>query len=95
MSDTNETVSVIGKVRDKTVVLRMTLPKQPEHWFRPQKFFGVVEQTHYCGALRSLNDLGIKRLRKSNIDELITTDTVPRLNRRGETHHLFGGGFIG
>ena len=30
-----------------------------------------------------LNDLGSKRLRKSNIDELITTDTVPRPSVEG------------
>ena len=31
-----------------------------------------------CVSHAILNDLGVERLRKSNIDELITTDTVVR-----------------
>jgi ribose-phosphate pyrophosphokinase len=31
-----------------------------------------------CVSHAILNDLGVERLRKSNIDELITTDTVLR-----------------
>ena len=81
MSDTEvETVSVIGKVRDKTVVLvddmtetAGTLVSAAKILRRrgPKRIIAVVSHA-------GLNDLGVKRLRKSNIDELITTDTVPR-----------------
>lgn len=39
---------------------------------------GGAKQIHACISHALLNDLGIERLKKSCIDELITTDTVPR-----------------
>ena len=81
MSDTEtETISVIGRVRDKTVVLVDDLTETAGTLVSAAKIL------HRRGAKRTiavvshsvLNELGAKRLRKSNIDELITTDTVPR-----------------
>ena len=81
MSDTEiETVSVIGKVRDKTVVLVDDLTETAGTLVSAAKFYGVGSAKRIIAVVSHavLNDLGIKRLRKSNIDELITTDTVPR-----------------
>ncbi len=81
MSDTEvETVSVIGKVRDKTVVLVDDMTEtagtlvSAARILRRRGAKRIIAVVSHAG----LNDLGIKRLRKSNIDELITTDTVPR-----------------
>lgn len=81
MSDTEvETVSVIGKVRDKTVVLVDDMTETAGTLVSAAKILRrrgakrIIAVVSHAG----LNDLGIKRLRKSNIDELITTDTVPR-----------------
>ena len=81
MSDTVvETVSVIGKVRDKTVVLVDDMTEtagtlvSAARILRRRGAKRIIAVVSHAG----LNDLGVKRLRKSNIDELITTDTVPR-----------------
>ncbi len=81
MSDTEvETVSVIGKVRDKTVVLVDDMTEtagtlvSAARILRRRGAKRIIAVVSHAG----LNELGIKRLRKSNIDELITTDTVPR-----------------
>lgn len=81
MSDTEvETVSVIGKVRDKTVVLVDDMTEtagtlvSAARILRRRGAKRIIAVVSHAG----LNDLGVKRLRKSNIDELITTDTVPR-----------------
>ncbi len=81
MSDTEvETVSVIGKVRDKTVVLVDDMTEtagtlvSAARILRRRGAKRIIAVVSHAG----LNDLGIKRLRKSNIDEIITTDTVPR-----------------
>jgi len=81
MSDTEvETVSVIGKVRDKTVVLVDDMTETAGTLVSAAKILRrrgakrIIAVVSHAG----LNDLGVKRLRKSNIDELITTDTVPR-----------------
>ena len=81
MSDTEvETVSVIGKVRDKTVVLVDDMTEtagtlvSAARILRRRGAKRIIAVVSHAG----LNDLGVKRLKKSNIDELITTDTVPR-----------------
>ena len=81
MSDTEvETVSVIGKVRDKTVVLVDDMTEtagtlvSAARILRRRGAKRIIAVVSHAG----LNELGIRRLRKSNIDELITTDTVPR-----------------
>ena len=81
MSDTEiETVSVIGKVRDKTVVLVDDLTEAAGTLVSAAKILRRRGAKRIIAVVSHavLNDLGIKRLRKSNIDELITTDTVPR-----------------
>ncbi len=81
MSDTEiETVSVIGKVRDKTVVLVDDLTETAGTLVSAAKILRRRGAKRIIAVVSHavLNDLGIKRLRKSNIDELITTDTVTR-----------------
>ena len=81
MSDTEiETVSLIGKVRDKTVVLVDDLTETAGTLVSAAKILRRRGAKRIIAVVSHavLNDLGIKRLRKSNIDELITTDTVPR-----------------
>ena len=86
MSDTEiETVSVIGKVRDKTVVLVDDLTETAGTLVSAAKILRRRGAKRIIAVVSHavLNDLGIKRLRKSNIDELITTDTVPRPSIEG------------
>ena len=86
MSDTEiETVSVIGKVRDKTVVLVDDLTETAGTLVSAAKILRRRGAKRIIAVVSHavLNDLGIKRLRKSNIDELITTDTVPRPSVEG------------
>jgi len=86
MSDTEtETISVIGKVRDKTVVLVDDLTETAGTLVSAAKILRRrgAKRTIAVVSHAVLNDLGNKRLRKSNIDELITTDTVPRPKTEG------------
>ena len=86
MSDTEiETVSVIGKVRDKTVVLVDDLTETAGTLVSAAKILRRRGAKRIIAVVSHavLNDLGIKRLRKSNIDELITTDTVPPPQSKG------------
>jgi ribose-phosphate pyrophosphokinase len=81
MSDTEtETISVIGRVRDKTVVLVDDLTETAGTLVSAAKILRRrgAKRTIAVVSHSVLNELGAKRLRKSNIDELITTDTVPR-----------------
>jgi ribose-phosphate pyrophosphokinase len=81
MSDTEtETISVIGRVRDKTVVIVDDLTETAGTLVSAAKILRRrgAKRTIAVVSHSVLNDLGVKRLRKSNIDELITTDTVPR-----------------
>ena len=80
MNDTEtETISVIGKVRDKTVVLVDDLTETAGTLVNAARILRRrgAKRTIAVVSHAVLNDLGTKRLRKSNIDELITTDTVP------------------
>ena len=86
MSDTEtETISVIGRVRDKTVVLVDDLTETAGTLVSAAKILRRrgAKRTIAVVSHSVLNDLGVKRLRKSNIDELITTDTVPRRKVEG------------
>lgn len=81
MSDTEtETISVIGKVRDKTVVLVDDLTETAGTLVSAARILRRRGAKRIIAVVSHalLNDLGVKRLRKSIIDELITTDTVPR-----------------
>jgi ribose-phosphate pyrophosphokinase len=75
-----ESMAVIGEIRGKTVLLvddltetagTLTMAAQLVHR-------RGAKQVYACVSHAILNDIGIQRLRKSNIDELITTDTVLR-----------------
>ena len=75
-----ESMAIIGEVRGKNVLMvddltetagTLTTAATLLHRKGADKLFACVSH-----AL--LNDVGIQRLRKSNIDELITTDTVLR-----------------
>ena len=86
VSDTEtETVSVIGKVRGKTVLLVDDLTEtagtlvSAARLLRRRGAKKIIAAVSHC----VLNDLGAKRMRKSNIDELISTDTVPRPEIKG------------
>ena len=71
MSDTEiETVSVIGKVRDKTVVLVDDLTETAGTLVSAAKILRRRGAKRIIAVVSHavLNDLGIKRLRKSNID---------------------------
>jgi len=75
-----ESMAIIGEVRGKNVLMvddltetagTLTTAATLLHKKGADKLFACVSH-----AL--LNDVGIQRLRKSDIDELITTDTVLR-----------------
>ena len=86
MNDTEtETISVIGKVRDKTVVLVDDLTETAGTLVNAARILRRrgAKRTIAVVSHAVLNDLGSKRLRKSNIDELITTDAVPRPSVEG------------
>jgi len=75
-----ESVAVIGEIRGKNVLMvddltetagTLTNAAALLHKRGAKKIFACVSHT-------LLSDLGVERLRKSKIDELITTDTVLR-----------------
>jgi ribose-phosphate pyrophosphokinase len=75
-----ESLAVIGEIRNKTILLvddltetagTLTAAADLLRKRGARKVFAAVSHT-------LLNDTGVQRLRKSNIDELITTDTVLR-----------------
>ncbi len=75
-----EWMTVIGEIRDKDVLIvddltetagTLTAAAEKLKNEGAKKIFACVSHV-------ILNDLGIKRLRESYIDELISTDTVPR-----------------
>ena len=86
MSDTEvETVSVIGNVNGKTVLLVDDLTETAGTLVTAAKLLRRrrAKRILACVSHSVLNDQGVKRLRKSNIDELITTDSVPRPQFKG------------
>ena len=81
MSDTEvETVSVIGNVNGKTVLLVDDLTETAGTLVTAAKLLRRrrAKRILACVSHAVLSDQGVKRLRKSNIDELITTDSVQR-----------------
>ncbi len=75
-----ESVAVIGDVRGKTALLVDDLTETCGTLTAAAKLLKEkgAKRVLACVSHAILNDLGIERLRKSNIDELITTDSVLR-----------------
>lgn len=75
-----ESMTVIGEVRDQNVLLVDDLTETAGTLTAAAELLkkeGAL-RIYACVSHAILNDLGIRRLRNSNIDELITTDTVLR-----------------
>lgn len=75
-----ESMSVIGDVKDKNVLLVDDLTETAGTLVNAAtllKKSGAL-RIYACVSHAVLNDLGVERLQKSNIDELITTDSVLR-----------------
>ncbi len=75
-----ESMTVIGEIRGKNVLLVDDLTETAGTLTAAAKLLQRkgAKQLYACVSHAILNDLGIERLQKSNIDELITTDTVLR-----------------
>ena len=75
-----ESMTVIGEIRGKTVLLVDDLTETAGTLTTASALLKKrgAKQICACVSHAILNDLGIERLRKSVIDELITTDTVLR-----------------
>jgi len=75
-----ESMTVIGEIRGKTVLLVDDLTETAGTLTVAAALLKRkgAKKIFACVSHAILNDLGIQRLRKSNIDELITTDTVLR-----------------
>ena len=75
-----ESMTVIGDIRGKSVLLVDDLTETAGTLTEAAKLLKAqgAQSVLACVSHALLNDLGIERLRKSDIDELITTDTVLR-----------------
>jgi ribose-phosphate pyrophosphokinase len=75
-----ESMTVIGEIRGKTVLMVDDLTETAGTLTAAAALLKKkgARKIYACVSHAILNDLGITRLRKSNIDELITTDTVLR-----------------
>jgi len=75
-----ESLSVIGEIRGKIVLLVDDLTETAGTLTAAAALMKRkgAKRVLACVSHAMLNDMGIQRLRKSNIDELITTDTVLR-----------------
>ena len=75
-----ESMAVIGEVRGKNVLIVDDLTETAGTLTQAAKLLKKKGAKHIwaCVSHAVLNDIGIERLRKSAIDELITTDTVLR-----------------
>ena len=75
-----EKMTVIGEIRGKTILLVDDLTETAGTLTAAAALLKRkgAKKIYACVSHAILNDLGIKRLRKSKIDELITTDTVRR-----------------
>jgi ribose-phosphate pyrophosphokinase len=75
-----ESVAVIGEIRGKNVLMVDDLTETAGTLTNAAALLRKrgAKQIIACVSHAILNDLGIERLRKSKIDELITTDTVLR-----------------
>jgi ribose-phosphate pyrophosphokinase len=75
-----ESMTVIGEIRGKNVLLVDDLTETAGTLTSAAALLKKkgARSILACVSHAILNDIGIERLRKSNIDELITTDTVLR-----------------
>jgi ribose-phosphate pyrophosphokinase len=75
-----ESMAVIGDIRNKNVLMVDDLTETAGTLTAAAELLGRkgARKIYACVSHAILNDVGIQRLRKSNIDELITTDTVLR-----------------
>ncbi len=75
-----ESMTVIGEIKGKTILMVDDLTETAGTLTTAAKLLKErgAKQILACVSHAILNDLGIDRLRKSVIDELITTDTVLR-----------------
>ncbi|MCL4180575.1 MAG: ribose-phosphate pyrophosphokinase [Verrucomicrobia bacterium] len=75
-----ESMAVIGEIRGKSILMVDDLTETAGTLTAAAALLKKkgARQIRACVSHAILNDLGIERLRKSNIDELITTDTVFR-----------------
>jgi ribose-phosphate pyrophosphokinase len=75
-----ESMTVIGEIKGKTILMVDDLTETAGTLSAAGKLLheNGAKQILACVSHAILNDLGIERLRKSVIDELITTDTVLR-----------------
>ncbi len=75
-----EAMAVIGDIRGKNVLMVDDLTETAGTLTTAASLLKKkgAKKIYACVSHAILNDLGIQRLRKSNIDELITTDTVLR-----------------
>ena len=75
-----EAMAVIGDIRGKNVLMVDDLTETAGTLTSAASLLRKkgAKQIFGCVSHAILNDLGVERLRKSNIDELITTDTVQR-----------------
>jgi ribose-phosphate pyrophosphokinase len=75
-----ESMTVIGEIRGKTILLVDDLTETAGTLTTAAKLLRRkgAKKIYACVSHTLLNDLGIERLQKSNIDELITTDSVLR-----------------
>ena len=79
-ADEVESIAVIGEIRGKTVLMVDDLTETAGTLSNAAALLRKkgAKKVYACVSHAILNDLGIQRLRKSRIDELITTDTVLR-----------------
>jgi ribose-phosphate pyrophosphokinase len=75
-----ESMTVIGEIRGKTILLVDDLTETAGTLTAAAALLKRKGARQICACVSHaiLNEMGIERLRKSNIDELITTDTVFR-----------------
>jgi ribose-phosphate pyrophosphokinase len=75
-----ESMTVIGEIRGKSILMVDDLTETAGTLTAAAALLKKKGAKRICACVSHaiLNDLGIERLRKSNIDELITTDTVFR-----------------
>ncbi len=75
-----ESMTVIGEIKGKSVLMVDDLTETAGTLTAAASLLKEkgAQRILACVSHAILNDLGIQRLRKSNIDELITTDTVLR-----------------
>jgi len=75
-----ESMSLIGEIEEKTVLLVDDLTETAGTLTEAARLLKAqgARAVRACVSHTLLNQIGIERLRKSTIDELITTDTVQR-----------------